>query len=79
MTEFLLLDTVAWPLHKDGVTLDIAAWPLHKNDIQATRFKYKLILSCVRSELIVPASSCTPAVAVLCPMKQGSDPLETHC
>ena len=34
MTEFLLLDTVAWPLHKDGVTLDIAAWPLHKNDIQ---------------------------------------------
>ena len=32
MTEFLLLDTVAWPLHKDGVTLDTAAWPLHKND-----------------------------------------------
>ena len=37
MTEFLLLDTVAWPLHKDGVTLDIAAWPLHKNDIQDLR------------------------------------------
>ena len=38
MTEFLLLDTVAWPLHKDGVTLDIAAWPLHKNDIQDLRW-----------------------------------------
>ena len=38
MTEFLLLDTVAWPLHKDGVTLDIAGWPLHKNDIQDLRW-----------------------------------------
>ena len=38
MTEFLRLDTVAWPLHKDGVTLDIAAWPLHKNDIQDLRW-----------------------------------------
>ena len=37
MTEFLL-DTVAWSLHKDGVTLDIAAWPLHKNDIQDMRW-----------------------------------------
>ena len=38
MTEFLLLDTVSWPLHKDGVTLDIAAWPLHKSDIQDLRW-----------------------------------------
>ena len=38
MTEFLLLDTVASLLHKDGVTLDIAAWPLHKNDIQDLRW-----------------------------------------
>ena len=38
MTEFLLLDIVAWPLHKDGVTLDIAAWPLHKNDTQDLRW-----------------------------------------
>ena len=32
------LDTVAWLLHKVGVTLDIAAWPLHKNDIQDLRW-----------------------------------------
>ena len=38
MTEFLLLDTVARLLHKDGVTLDIAAWPLHKNDSQDLRW-----------------------------------------
>ena len=38
MTEFLLLDTVAWLLYKDGVTLDIAAWPLHKNDSQDLRW-----------------------------------------
>ena len=38
MTEFLLLDIVAWHLHKDGVTLDIVAWPLHKNDIQDLRW-----------------------------------------
>ena len=38
MTEFLLVDTVAWPLHKDGVTLDIAAWPLHKNDMHDLRW-----------------------------------------
>ena len=37
MTEFLLLDTVARLLYKDGVTLDIAAWPLHKNDSQDLR------------------------------------------
>ena len=37
MTEFLLLDTVAWPLHKDGVTLDTAAWLLHKNDMYDLR------------------------------------------
>ena len=38
MTEFLLLDTVARLLYKDGVTLDIAAWPLHKNDSQDLRW-----------------------------------------
>ena len=38
MAEFLLLDIVAWSLHKDGVTLDIAALPLHKNDIQDLRW-----------------------------------------
>ena len=51
MTEFLLdtvawslhkdgvtLDIAAWPLHKDGVTLDIAAWPLHKNDMHDLRW-----------------------------------------
>ena len=38
MTEFLLLDTVARLLHKDGVTLDIAAWPLRKNDNQDLRW-----------------------------------------
>ena len=45
MTEFLLLDTVAWPLHKDGVPLDTAAWPLHKNDtydlIKLVRFFFE--------------------------------------
>ena len=38
MTGLLLLDIVAWLLHKDGVTLDIAAWPLHKKDIQDLRW-----------------------------------------
>ena len=38
LTPYLPLDTVAWLLHKDGVTLDIAAWPLHKNDIQDLRW-----------------------------------------
>ena len=37
MTEFLLLNTVARLLRKDGVTLDTAAWPLHKNDTHDLR------------------------------------------
>ena len=45
MTEFLLLDTVAWPLHKDGVTLGTAAWPLHKNDIQDLRWVVRFFLN----------------------------------
>ena len=38
LTPYLPLDTVAWPLHKDGVTLDVAAWSLHKNDMHDLRW-----------------------------------------
>ena len=44
MTEFLL-DTVAWPLHKDGVTLDTVAWPLHKNDTYDLRRVVRFFLN----------------------------------
>ena len=51
MTEFLLLNTVARLLHKDGVTLDIAAWPLHKNgseDLSCFFFERYRGMACTR-------------------------------